>query len=130
MTTKPNLLHVYSLVFSTFLSLVSIDTALAGTQTFKEPTLKSTDGSIYRVDRCVNSKRFPDRCSNAATEEAANKFCEVKGYKYAAAYNWHTRPEQNAWIWKEGTEPPHKMYLRTFRIIKGTGMLHDVVCRD
>ncbi|MFS8067314.1 MAG: hypothetical protein ACMG6S_13160 [Byssovorax sp.] len=73
-------------------STLYISSALAN-HTFLDPRI---DGR--NVDRCVNSQRFPDNCSEAASNEAARRFCAANGYTDIVQYqtvdhHWlHPRP--------------------------------------
>lgn len=95
-------------------------------QTFIDPSIPAVNGVLYRLDRCVNSYRYPDRCDQAASWFAASQFCKNRGYR--AALQWQTREgnPQNAWIWTE--EWSNGQTSSNYKIIHGTGMFTVIEC--
>lgn len=95
-------------------------------KTFLEPRIAGRDGRMLRMDRCVNSYRFPERCSQAATQEAARQICAFYGYTGVAQWQWRTEQQQIAWIW---TESWINGEMRSgFNLIQGTGLFTAVEC--
>ncbi len=95
-------------------------------RTFIEPRIAARDGRLFRLDRCVNSYRFPDRCTQAATQEAAKQICTSYGYTAVVQWMWRNEPQQAAWIW---TESWINGEMRSgFNLISGMGLFSVVEC--
>lgn len=95
-------------------------------QTFIDPTIPAVNGALYRLDRCVNSYRYPDRCNEAASWFAASQFCRNRGFR--AAFQWQFREENphNVWIWTE--EWSNGQTSSNYKIIRGTGIFSVIEC--
>ena len=74
------------LAISTLVVFASIVEVSA--ETFRPPTLRSRNGTRYEIDRCMSSPRYSPNCSEQATQQAADNFCEWKGYERAADFDW------------------------------------------
>ncbi len=108
------------------LGVLSAGRILAETQVFLNDV--KIDGK--HVDRCIVSYRFPSACSEAATELAANKFCEKMGYRYASKWSWHNG--RNAAdvesVWKYTEEYRDGELWSGWKIAEGSWLFETIVC--
>lgn len=94
-------------------------TALADT-VFWTPRI---DG--LEVDRCITSYRYPDGCSQGATEHAASMFCRRKGYSHANSWQWRDEPrEQERAVYKLLEEADSSF----FRVQQGAYIFTGISC--
>ena len=68
------------------------NTVSVSAEMFDPPTIESKSGIRYEIDRCMSSPRFSDNCASQATKQAADNFCEYKGYNHAVNFDWGVQP--------------------------------------
>jgi hypothetical protein len=87
------------------ISLVSV-VLFSGAVASADQTYLTPIWNGRQIDRCVNSPRFPDRCSDAAASESARHFCILNGHRDVK--QWQTflfgvndEDKPPVWIWNE-----------------------------
>jgi hypothetical protein len=111
------------------ISIVSIEPVNAQTRTFLQPRLSPSGQPAARLDRCINSYRYPDSCGRAATQEVANRFCSQMGFRRAIQFSTIDRHwDQRERLWKY-TEQWRDGNLERFWVLgEGGFMIEAIEC--
>ncbi|MBD2428570.1 hypothetical protein [Phormidium sp. FACHB-1136] len=111
------------------ISIASIEPVNAQTRTFLQPRLSPSGQPAARLDRCINSHRYPDSCGRAATQEVANRFCSRMGFRRAIQFSTIDRHwDQREWLWKY-TEQWRDGNLERFWVLgEGGFMIEAIEC--
>lgn len=102
------------------ISTLSAGNALAST-VYWTPRINGLE-----VDRCINSYRYPDGCSQGATERAADRFCQGKGHDSASSWEWQDQSTDSQRTVYKLLEEPGDSYFRT---VQGSFIFTGIACR-
>lgn len=83
-------LKSFSLGLAAIAAILSVPQAAFADTVFRGPRINGLE-----IDRCITSYRFPDGCSQGATEHAATMFCRHEGYSHASNWGWQDEPREN-----------------------------------
>jgi hypothetical protein len=116
-------------IITTSISITFIEPVHAQSRTFFQPRLSPSGQASARIDRCTDSFRFPDHCSRASAQEAANRFCNWMGFQRAVQFSTVDRSwKQREWVWKYTEKWNNGNLERFWTLGEGGFMIEGVEC--